>query len=481
MDSEEEYAAQLPAVERIILQGRRDPAAFIETYMGADLWGMQKSIVRNVFRKPRVAVRAAHSVGKTFVAARIVLAWFYLYPHSKILTTAPTFTAVRKLLWAEIAAAKARMPKEFGGQLFGTELRAAQDWWAIGLSTDSAERFQGFHSDKPMLLVFDEAVGVRPEIWEAAEGIRAGGNVHMLAIANPTAVSGPFYDAFHSQRDTWELMQISAFMSPNLKGYTPENLMEASEQELDNNPFPYLTTRRWVAEKLREWGPGHPLWQSRVCGDFPTERDDSLIWLPWIESARRREIESKSTDLWQAGLDVAGPGSDETVLCVRHGARVVEMRSWAGSDVRGAVVNVLRGYEDRKILCCIDSVGMGHYFARAIEDGCPGISVIDVNVGNKSDDVERFSNSKAQYYWGMRERFRDGEITGVWDERLVSQLCGVRYSHNVKGQIVIESKDQLKRRGGKSPDRAEALMLAFAAGNRIQSGPVDIKREIFFG
>jgi phage terminase large subunit len=472
---------QLNSVQKMILSGRKDPAAFIEAYMGAKLWGMQKRIVQSVFDRPRVAVRAAHSVGKTFVAARIVLAWFYLYPHSKILTTAPTFTAVRKLLWAEIAAAKAKVPKGFGGQLFGTELRADKDWWAIGLSTDSAERFQGFHSASPMLLVFDEAVGVRGEIWEAAEGIRAGGNVHMLAIANPTAVSGPFYDAFHSQRETWELMQISAFDSPNLQGLTPESILELSEQELDANPYPYLTTRRWVAEKLTEWGLGHPLWQSRVCGDFPTEREDSLVWLNWVEKAKKADLKVEEEDIWQVGIDVAGPGSDETVLCVRHGPRLMEMRSWAGSDVRGAVVNLLRNYEGKELICCVDSVGMGHYFARAIEENLPEVNVIDVNVGKRSDKPERFTNLKAQYYWGLRERFRDGEITGIWDERLVSQLCGIRYEHNVKGQVVIESKDSVRRRGGKSPDRAEALMLAFASGNRIQSGPVNLSREIFFG
>jgi hypothetical protein len=111
----------------------------------------------------------------------------------------------------------------------------------------------------------------------------------------------------------------------------------------------------------------------------------------------------------------------------------------------------------------------------------PEVNVIDVNVGKRSDKPERFTNLKAQYYWGLRERFRDGEITGIWDERLVSQLCGIRYEHNVKGQVVIESKDSVRRRGGKSPDRAEALMLAFASGNRIQSGPVNLSREIFFG
>src|SRR5258706_10585240 len=93
---------------------------------------------------------------------------------------------------------------------------------------------------KKVLMVLDEAPGVLPEIYEAIEGIRAGGDVRVLALGNPTIASGPFYDAFTADREGWNLITISAFDTPNLHGLSIESLLELPDEELDNNPFPYL-------------------------------------------------------------------------------------------------------------------------------------------------------------------------------------------------------------------------------------------------
>jgi hypothetical protein len=90
---------------------------------------------------------------------------------------------------------------------------------------------------------------VLPEIYEAIEGIRAGGDVKVLALGNTVISSGPFYDAFTTNREGWNLISISAFDTPNLQGLTLESLLKLSTEELGNNPVPYLTTREWVKEK----------------------------------------------------------------------------------------------------------------------------------------------------------------------------------------------------------------------------------------
>ena len=59
-------------------------------------------------------------------------------------------------------------------------------------------------------------------------------------------------------------------------------------------------------------------------------------------------------------------------------------------------------------------------------------------------------------------RAQAGDLAGLTDERAIGQLAGLRYSHNSRGQVVIESKQDARKRGVKSPDRAEAIMLAFA-------------------
>ena len=411
----------------------------------------------------RVAVKACHSSAKTYTAAEIVL-WWVIYKRGIAITTAPTWPQVEKLLWGEIHKAydSARIP--LGGSLNQTELKLSPDCYAMGLSTDQGVRFQGFHGT--VLIVLDEAPGVRPDIFEAIEGVRAGGDVRILMLGNPTLASGPFYDAFGRERALWDGYTIDAFDTPNLAGVTIDDLRAipfgddlTPEQEafLNVSPRPYLTTRRWVWEKLHTWGEASPLWQSRVRGQFPEQSEDALIPLAWLE--RAHDVHTVTADAPViAGLDVAGPGEDETVLTVRRGAAVLTQQKWSHPDPRGEVVAALKRYPVERVN--VDSIGIGYYMARHLED--EGFEVMDINVGDAPTDRERFANLKAELYWGLRERFETGDVTGIHDDVLISQCAGVRYSHNARGQVVIESKDAARKRGVKSPDRAESLMLAFA-------------------
>lgn len=443
------------AKEREILRVMDDPALFARVMLGHDLWLKQCEILRSVAVHKRTAVKACHASSKTFSAADAVLWWVTTHHDGIAVTTAPTWTQVEKQLWEQIRNAayhaKIDYPKPAA-----TELRLGPGRYAIGLSTNDGVRFQGFHGS--VLIVLDEAPGVLPEIWEAIEGIRAGGDVRVLALGNPTISSGPFYDAFTRDRERWNLITISAFDTPNLAGLTLEQLLELPENELDQNPRPYLTTRRWVKEKYQEWGPSHPLWQARVLGEFPVQSEDALIALSWLEAAKNRET-GDGPPVW-AGLDVAGPGEDETVLCVRRGPRIVLLKAWPGNDTRGDVVDALRSFKAEIEKVNVDTVGLGYYMARHLSD--LGFPVTDVNVGAAAWDREKYFNLKAELYWGLRLRFEAGDIAGLTDEKTIAQLAAIRYSHNSRGQIVIESKEEARKRGVKSPDRAEAVMLAFA-------------------
>ena len=264
-----------------------DPVRFTRGCLRQDIWPTQAAILRSLATKRRTAVKACHASGKSFVSAAAVLWWVTRFPDGIVVTTAPTWTQVEKVLWGEIKKAVARSRIAYP-PLNQTELKLGPNNYAVGLSTNEGVRFQGFHGR--ILIVIDEAPGVLPEIWEAIEGIRAGGDVRVLALGNPTIASGPFYEAFTSNRDGWSTFTISAFDTPNLAGLTLEDLLELPDTELDRNARPYLVTRRWVREKYREWGPGHPLWEARVLGQFPTQADNALISLAWIEDAARRPI-----------------------------------------------------------------------------------------------------------------------------------------------------------------------------------------------
>lgn len=446
--------SQTLAKQQKLLRVIDDPTRFAEVMLGDTVWSTQREILQSVAQYPRTAVKACHASGKTFTAAEVVLWWITSHQEAVAVTTAPTWTQVERLLWGEIrhavSRAKIKYPKP---SISSLELGPGR--YAIGLSTNEGVRFQGFHGN--VLIVLDEAPGILPEIYEAIEGIRAGGDVRVLALGNPTIASGPFYDAFAANRESWNLITISAFETPNLAGLTVESLLQLPEEQLNQDVCPYLTTRRWVKEKYFEWGPGHPLWEARVLGNFPLQSEDALLSLAWLEAAKYREGSAEGP--LHAGLDVAGPGEDETVLCVRRGPRIVLLKAWAGKDPRGDVLAALLPFKSRLQTVNVDSVGIGYYMAKHLKD--QGVQVREVNVGEKARDSEKYANLKAELYWGLRARAQEGDLAGLADERAIAQLAGIRYSHNSRGQIVIESKDDARRRGVKSPDRAEAVMLAF--------------------
>ena len=456
-------ANDIAGIAHIMHSTRRDPVPFIEHVIGDKLWDRQRQIARDVFRHRRVAVKACNSSGKTYIAARIALAWFFAHPMTKIVTTAATWDGVKRQLWGELTQAFHQLPAGMrrGIDLLQTELRAGPDWWAIGLSTDEGIRFQGHHAET-MLVILDEANGVRSDIWEAAFSLGAGGNVHYLVIANPLEAAGPFYELFTDKRADWLLHTIDAFDTPNLAGLTPANLLTMDDESLGETVWPALITRRYVRDLLVEAGEESAVWQARVRGEFPTQSDVSLFALSWCERARQHPAADDGSAV-VIGVDVAGPGDDETVAVVRQEDRILAMRTWRESDSRGLVTAYLREWQSRLSAVNVDSAGLGHYFAAHLRD--QGYPVRSINVAVSPSDEKkraRFLNLRAELYVGLRDKLRDGLVSGLADDRLISQLTAIRHYTNSVGKTVIESKDEARKRGVKSPDRADALMLAFA-------------------
>ena len=272
----------------------RDPVLYARIVLGADLWKSQREILAAVARHNRVAVKACHSSGKSYAIAIASLWWLTARRDGIVVTTAPTWLQAEKVIWGEIKSAVLRFvlcgKVKFSGSYSNrTEARAPE--LCDRTFHDDSSRFQGFHSGH-VLIVLDEAPGVRAEVYEAIEGNRAGGQVRVLGLGNPTVSSGPFYDAFTTTRASWKTLTINAFDTPNLEGFTLQNLrllrkgLSENDPTFKHRPRPYLVTRRWVYEKLWEWGEESPLWQSRVLGSFPEQAEDSLISLKWLEAAR---------------------------------------------------------------------------------------------------------------------------------------------------------------------------------------------------
>jgi hypothetical protein len=454
-----------------------DPVLFCETWLNSKLAPEQEAIARSVEKNRKTAVKASHSTGKTYLSALLTLWWLARWKEAIVITTAPTKNQVEKLLWAEIHAALKRSRYPFPPAAL-THLRMESKRYALGFTTnveheDEGVKFQGFHAAH-VLVILDEAPGVEAKIWKAVNGILASGDTRLLAIGNPTIVGGDFYNAFTSNRDSWATFSISAFDTANFKDVAPNATTDEERakallkmgkeypEQLDICPVPYLVSRRWVYDLIKELGWQHAYVQARVFGKFPTQSEDSLFSLSWLEQAKVRAVQNDTASPFKirVGLDVAGPGDAETVLYAMRGRDIVGFKAWPEADPRGEVVAELRPLLNAGILetVNVDTIGIGYYMARHLEDN--GFPVGDVNVGAKPNDEERFFNLKAEAYWGLRMRAESGDLAGLLDESTIAQLTTIRYKQNPRGQTVIESKDDARKRGVKSPDRAEALMLA---------------------
>ena len=435
-----------------------DPVQFSRAHLNHKPWAKQQEIMQSVVDNDWTSVKACHASGKTFTAADLALWWVSAHKDGIVITTAPTWMQVEQILWGAIRAniEQANIAYPTPSK---TELRLGANRYAIGLSTNEGVRFQGFHGT--ILIIIDEAPGVLPEIYEAIEGIRAGGNVRILELGNPIISSGNFYESFLSKGHTRNLITISAFDTPNFQGVTLESLLKMSKAELRNNIQPNLTTKNWVFEKYHEWGLAHPLWKSKVDGRFPEHSENALISLTWLELSKlRKPIES--SDKWFAGLDVAGPGDAETVLYVRKGPDIVSMNVWTNDDPRGEVIAELNKIKQHNPTIGVDVVGIGHYMSKHIKS--EGFKVVPFGAGESPTKKAKpgevgFVNKKAQAYWSVRDTLKLGECSGLVDEKTIAQLASIQYKTTAKGLIEIESKDDMRKRGVQSPDRAEAYMI----------------------
>jgi len=206
------------------------------TSLGVNVWSKQEEVLEALGDHRRVAVKSDNGLGKGFSAAVAILWFLYCHDEAVVLSTAPTFRQVRHVLWREVHRRYNPARYSLGGRLLDTRLELSEGRFALGLSADSGDEFQGFHSPN-MLVVVDEAEGVSEPLYEAIEAVMTSENCRILMIGNPTTMSGSFGRAFYEDRELYRTITISALDSPNVtEGQTV---------------LKGLTTKRWVEERRK--------------------------------------------------------------------------------------------------------------------------------------------------------------------------------------------------------------------------------------
>jgi hypothetical protein len=270
----------------------------------------------------------------------------------------------------------------------------------------------------------------------------SGHNAVTLLLGNPVRSSGFFYDTHTRLAGEWTTFQVACTDSPRVSD-------------------------EYVKEMAMRYGEESNVYRIRVIGEFPKGDDDTVIPMDLLESALHRDVAASKSAPMVWGLDVARFGSDRSALCKRQGNVVTEsIRTWKNLDLMqltGAVVaefNALAPSEQpREIL--VDSIGLGAGVVDRLRE--LGLPARGINVSESPAMGGTYRNLKAELWYKAKAWLEARDCKLANDPVLISELATVRYTFTSSGKIAIEGKDEIKKRGLPSPDKADAFVLTFAS------------------
>lgn len=445
-----------------------DPVGFITDILDETPWSIQARIAESVRDHPNTAVPSCFGSGKDWIAARIGAWW--VCTGGILVATSNSFPQLRDIFWRELRRAHARggLP---GNPSNGTDLRwevLESGAWAIGRKPDDndPEGLQGVHGSR-VLVIVDEANGVGGQLWEATSGLVVNEASRRLAIGNPFEPVGPFYEA--CRLPTWHVIPISVFDTPN---FTGEPVPAKAQGELVS-PF-------WLEQRRADGLEGTAWWTAKVLGQFPDTASDGVIPLSLVEAARLLAPETDARD-W-AGLDVARFGSDDTVLVEGNGNSIERVTVVHGQDTMQVAGLGAQFLSVRRGVLAIDEGGVGGgVYDRIREQRFPGtVHAVNAGASPDNDPQDRLVNMRSQLWWACREALYAGTVSLArmpeeQYQRLRAELTAPTYRFTSSGKVQIETKEEMVKRGVKSPDMADAFNLALYARTRAK------KRTATFG
>jgi hypothetical protein len=243
---------------------------------------------------------------------------------------------------------------------------------------------------------------------------------------------------------------------------------------LDDNPYLKDTGYRSVLQALPE-----PLRSQLLHGDFAVSvKDDIWQAIPtaWIIAAQNRWIEQGKPELAlrAVGVDPSRGGDDETAIARLYGT-YFDIKTFPGVDTQDGIIGAKHvtdtmGDESAPIFVDVIGIGSSVYDHLKVLGDTAAIPV-NVGAGSRATDKSRrygFSNLRAEIVWKFREALDPASGENIClppDAQLRNDLRAAKFSI-VGGKIKIESKDDIKARIGRSPDRGEGVLLAWHGANQ---------------
>lgn len=440
------------------LHSRDNPYLFVTGVLGVLPYGApnpeglpqcekwQEDVLKAIPLHDRISVRSGHGVGKGALLSWLVLWGLLTNDDIKIPVAANTQSQLRDNNWPEINKWAKLLPGPLRDQIEVQKERvfvkvSPESAFAVArtASKENPEALQGLRGTRTLYMI-DEASGIDDIIFEVAQGSLSAPGAKALLFSNPTRNSGFFFDTHHKLRHRWKTFVVNSEDVPRARGH--------------------------IEDIIASYGKGSNKYRVRVLGEFPTADDETVIPLELMESARFRDIAVPNVyPVW--GVDVARFGDDSSALCKRKGNSLLEpVKEWQGKDNVQLAGLIKAEYEachpdlrPKEIL--IDVIGVGSGVVDILTH--QGLPVTGINVGEAPSANDLYMRLRDELWFKGRKWFQNRDVI-FNDEATIAELSQPLYDFHMNGRIVVESKKDMKKRGVKSPNRADAFLLTLAAG-----------------
>lgn len=443
---------------------REKPQVFVREVFGATPDPWQDEVLAAFPTSPRIAMKACKGPGKTALEAWIAWNFLATRPHPKIGATAISGDNLRDNLWAEMSKWQQRdqrglLKAQFTWQaerIFANDhpetwFMSARTWSRSANPEQQGQTLAGLHADYVMILL-DESGGIPDAVMANAEGIGSSAKEwHIVQAGNPTHLEGPLYRACTTERSLWLVVEITA---------DPDDPRRTSRVAV-----------QWAREQIQKYGKDNPWVLVNVFGKFPPSSLNSLIGPDEVNAAlgKHLPITSYNHAARIIGVDVARFGDDSSVIFPRQGLASFtpqEMRNVDSTQGGGAVARKWTDWDADA--CMIDaSGGYGAGWADVLKT--LGRTPVEVQFAGKPSDL-RYYNKRAEMWFEMCEWIKGGGVLPNLPQ-IVEELTVPTYSFS-RDKLLIEEKDQIKLRLGRSPNYADALACTFAQPVFVDRSPM---------
>lgn len=386
-----------------------------------------------------LAVASGHGIGKTALISWIIIWFLATREFPQVVVTAGKKEQLTSKTWREVAKWN---KLALCGHWFvwtSTKLEHAlfPDTWyasAIPWSKNAPENFAGTH-EKHVLVIYDEASAIDDVIWEVTDGAMTTPGAMWVAFGNPTKNTGRFFECFNKFRKLWRVFQIDS-----------RTAKKANRRLLD----------MWV----EMYGEDSDFVRVRVRGVFPRAGDLQFISSADVQAAIDRQAKGYEKYGKIMGVDVARHGTDQSVITLRQGRKllkILKLRIPDTMQLAAIVAEKINEWEPDGVF--VDATGIGWGVVDRLHQ-MNFDQVVAVQVGERANAPDRFYNRRAELWFKMREWIQDGGDLPD-DKELQTDLTGIEYGFDGTNRWVLETKDDMKERGLDSPDSADSLALTF--------------------